>query len=81
MLYEFATVEVRPGAIVEAVKRIGQATPAGAVRSRLLGFWTTEIGRVNELISLWSAPDGSPVSDGLVLHGRDGGCDRLGGVS
>jgi hypothetical protein len=67
MLYEFVTVEVRPGAVVEAVKRIGQAAPAGAVRSRLLGFWTTEIGRVNELISLWSAPDGAPVSDGLAL--------------
>ena len=66
MLYEIVTVEVRPGAVADAVERCAETALSGTGQSRLLGFWTTEIGRVNELLSLWSHPDGAPGWDGLA---------------
>ena len=65
MLYEVITVTVRPGTVGEAVKRIGASSLEGE-GARLLGFWTTEIGRVNELVSLWSREEGAPPRDGLA---------------
>ena len=75
MLYEIVTVEVRPGAVADAVERCAETALSGTGQSRLLGFWTTEIGRVNELLSLWSHPDGAPGWDGLAAG------DWLGRVS
>jgi NIPSNAP len=68
MLYEMVTVEVRPGAAGEAVKRIGANAPAQDGGATLIGFWTTEIGRVNELVSLWTRADESSSTerDGLA---------------
>src|SRR5829696_1968823 len=54
MLYQMVTVEVRPGAVGEVVKRIAEKPPASEGGATLLGFWVTEIGRVNELVSLWT---------------------------
>ena len=67
MLYEMITVEVRPGSVGEAVKRIAETPPASEGGARLLGFWLTEIGRVNELVSLWARQDESSAAqpDGL----------------
>ena len=67
MLYEMVTVEVRPGAVGEAVKRIAEKPPVTDGGATLLGFWVTEIGRVNELVSLWARADQAAAAerDGL----------------
>jgi hypothetical protein len=67
MLYEMVTVEVRPGAVGEAVKRIAEKPRVTDGGATLLGFWVTEIGRVNELVSLWARADQAAAAerDGL----------------
>jgi hypothetical protein len=79
MLYEMVTVEVRPGAVGEAVKRIAEKPPASEGGATLLGFWVTEIGRVNELVSPWARQDeGSPAQpDGLSAGGWLGAIGEL----
>jgi hypothetical protein len=78
MLYEMVTVVVRPGAVGEVVKRIAEKPPASEYGARLLGFWVTEIGRVNELVSLWTRekealaaqPDGLSAGEWLTAIGE-----------
>jgi hypothetical protein len=70
MLYDIVTIGVRPGAAAEALRRIGPAAPRREGAS-LLGFWTTEHGLLNQLISLWARggpPEGAP---GDTLHGAE----------
>lgn len=68
MLYELITAEVRPGTLGGAVQQIADAASARGNGSRLLGCWTTEIGRVNEIVALTAASDGSRTDDITIGH-------------
>jgi NIPSNAP len=65
MFYEMVTVEVRPGGVGQVVKRIAEKPPTFEGGATLLGFWVTEIGRVNELVSLWTRENEAAQPDGL----------------
>jgi hypothetical protein len=57
MLYELITAEVRPGTLGSAVQQVAEAAAGRAGTSGLLGCWTTEIGQVNEIVALATAPE------------------------
>jgi hypothetical protein len=59
MLYELITAEVRPGTLGSAVQQVAEAAAARGGEAGLLGCWTTEIGQVNEIVALATAPDRS----------------------
>jgi hypothetical protein len=71
MHYEIVTIGVRPGKPAEALQRIGPAAPLRE-GARLLGFWTTEHGLLNQLISLWARAGASPSdAPGDTLQGAE----------
>jgi hypothetical protein len=59
MLYELRTYTVRPGTLGEMVKAAG--TVARDIRGndfgKLEGYWSTEIGPLNQVMHLWSFSD------------------------
>jgi hypothetical protein len=57
MLYELLTTTLRPGTIGDGMKRIEAAPPKSHGGATLLGFWITEIGPLNRMVSLWSHTD------------------------
>jgi hypothetical protein len=68
MLYELTTIEVRPGTVGPAMKRIGDTVAQAHTTSRLLGCWTTEIGQVNEIVALSGVSDTAPLGDSADGH-------------
>jgi hypothetical protein len=68
MLYELTTIEVRPGTVGPAMKRIGDTVAQAHTTSRLLGCWTTEIGQVNEIVALSGVSDTAPLGDSAGGH-------------
>ena len=68
MLYELTTAEVRPGTLGAAVRRIGDTFAQSDTPSRLLGCWTTEIGQVNEIVSLSVLQEGALISHDAAGH-------------
>jgi NIPSNAP protein len=62
MLYEILTICLRPGTLAEANRRLVSSPPQPQRGATLLGFWNTEIGVLNQLISLWSRRDEEPLA-------------------
>ena len=54
MLYELRTYRLKPGTVPEYEKRFGEAIEVRQKYSRLVGFWHTEIGPVNQVLHLWA---------------------------
>jgi NIPSNAP len=57
MIYEIRTYTLRPRATEEVEKRWGAAYPARAKYSPICGFFHTEFGPLNEVISIWPYAD------------------------
>ena len=54
MLYELRTYNLKPNVVPEAEKRFAEGIPTRTQYSRLVGFWHTEIGPLNQLVHLWA---------------------------
>lgn len=56
MIYELREYAVKPGKLAEAVQLSGEVgrNIRGDDYGKLEGYWTTEIGPLNRLVSLWS---------------------------
>jgi hypothetical protein len=54
MLFELRTYNTKPGAVPEVEKRMGEAIETRVKYSPLVGYWHTEIGPLNQVLSLWS---------------------------
>ncbi|MES2631488.1 MAG: NIPSNAP family protein [Pseudomonadota bacterium] len=57
MLLEFRFNRLRPRSIPEYQTRFEQALAERALLSPLLGFWTTEVGNLDEVVELWAYDD------------------------
>jgi hypothetical protein len=57
MIVEMRTYLLKPTSVPEVVKRFGDAMPERVKLSPLVGFWHTEIGRLNHIIHMWSYKD------------------------
>jgi hypothetical protein len=57
MIYEIRTYKLQPRATEEVEKRWGAAYPARAKYSPIAGFFHTEFGPLNEVISIWPYAD------------------------
>lgn len=57
MLYELRTYNLKPNTVPEALKRFADAIETRQTYSRLVGFWHTEIGPLNQLVHLWAYED------------------------
>ncbi len=58
MIYEMRTYTLKPGAIpvfLELFEK--EALPIIKKRSKLVAWWTTEIGPLNEMIHVWEYED------------------------
>ena len=54
MLYELRTYRLKPGAVPEYEKRFAAAIEARQKYSRLVGFWHTDIGPIDQVLHLWA---------------------------
>lgn len=54
MIYEVRTYEVKPTTMPEVVKRFGEAYGQGRENLQLTACWTTDIGPLNQIISVWA---------------------------
>ena len=52
-IYEMRTYSVLPGRMREALQLVGDNLHLRTAYSKNIGFWTTEMGAMNELIGLW----------------------------
>ena len=59
MIYELRTYTVKPGAVGDMVKASSTASRdiRGDDYGKLEGYWSTEIGPLNQVMHLWSYPD------------------------
>ncbi|MEZ5855530.1 MAG: NIPSNAP family protein [Hyphomicrobiaceae bacterium] len=57
MIYEFRTYTLKVRTLGEFVKRFGDALPKRLELSPLAAFWHTELGRLNQVIHVWSYKD------------------------
>src|ERR1700753_3663759 len=59
MIYELRTYTVKPGTLAEMVKASGTVSRdiRGDEYGKLEGYWTTEIGPLNQVMHLWSYRD------------------------
>ena len=59
MIFELRTYTVKPGAVGDMVKASSTASRdiRGDDYGKLEGYWTTEIGPLNQVMHLWSYPD------------------------
>ncbi len=54
MLYELRTYRLKPGTVPEYEERFAAGIEARQKYSRLVGFWHTEIGPLNQVLHLWA---------------------------
>ncbi len=54
MLYELRTYTLKPNVVPEYEKRFAESVPIRTKYSRLVGFWHTEIGPLNQVVHLWA---------------------------
>jgi hypothetical protein len=57
MIYELRTYNLKPNTHAEYERRFARALPVREQYSRLVGFWHTEIGPLNQVIHLWAYED------------------------
>jgi len=53
MIYELRTYTLYPGKVPEFLERLGKAIPIREKYSKPLAVWYTEIGELNQIVSLW----------------------------
>jgi hypothetical protein len=54
MIIEMRTYTLKPGTLVEAEKRFGEALPIRERHGKLAAFWHTEVGPLNQIIHVWA---------------------------
>jgi len=54
MIIEMRTYTLRPGSTAEVEKRFGAALPVREKHSKLAAFWHSEVGRLNQIIHVWT---------------------------
>lgn len=60
MLYELRTYSVMPGKVGEVLRLVEQeALPVLQEHSRLIGWWFTDVGPLNQIVHLWEYKDAS----------------------
>jgi hypothetical protein len=57
MIYEFRTYDLKPRALPEVLKLVGEAYPARSKLSPMAAYWYTEIGPLNQVIHVWPYKD------------------------
>ena len=59
MIHELRTYGVKPGRVAEYVEKSGTiGRPIRGDRyGKLLGYWTTELGALNQVVHLWEFAD------------------------
>ena len=54
MFYELRTYRLKPGGVPKFEKAFGEGIEVRQKYSRLVGFWHTEIGPLNQVLHLWA---------------------------
>jgi hypothetical protein len=54
MIIEMRTYTLKPGTLIEAEKRFGEALPIREKHGKLAAFWHTEVGPLNQIIHVWA---------------------------
>lgn len=58
MIYEMRTYTVKVGKLPEYLKHFEETgIPIISKYSKLIGYWYTEIGELNQIIHIWEYPD------------------------
>ncbi len=57
MIYEIRTYKLIPGSVAEVEKRVAEAYEHRKKYSQLAAFWHTDIGPLNEVVSIWPYRD------------------------
>ena len=69
--YLHATLKIRPGMMPRFNDALAEMKPALEDKGwRLVGAWTTTVGRLSEIVDIWELPDANAVADvlGAVSH-------------
>jgi hypothetical protein len=53
MILELRTYTIHPGTLPKVLERFGERLPERVKMSPLGGFWSTEIGKLNQIMHLW----------------------------
>jgi hypothetical protein len=57
MIYEMRTYTLKPRSVDIVEKIIGEVLPNRLKYSKLVGFWHTDIGPLNQIIHIWEYND------------------------
>ncbi len=57
MIYEIRTYDLKVGKVQEVVDCFAEVIEERIKLSRLVGFWTTEIGPLNQIVHIWQYED------------------------
>lgn len=57
MIYELRTYNLKVGTVETYLKRFAEGLPVREKYSKLGGFWTTDIGPLNQVVHLWPYED------------------------
>ncbi len=57
MIYELRTYTLYPGKVAEYLQHMKAVLPVREKHSKLVGFWSTEIGELNQVVHLWAYDD------------------------
>ena len=72
MLYELRTYRLKPGAVPEYEKRFAAGIEARQKYSRLVGFWHTDIGPINQVLPLWAYETLQQRAEARAAAAKDG---------
>lgn len=72
MIYELRTYELKVGTVNTWVQRFRDGLPTREKYSKLGGFWTTDIGPLNQVIHLWPYEDMKHRDEVRVAAAKDG---------
>lgn len=57
MIYELRTYTLYPGKTAEYLQHMKAILPLREKYSKLVGYWTTEVGELNQIVHLWAYED------------------------
>ncbi|MSQ09457.1 MAG: hypothetical protein EXR52_00400 [Dehalococcoidia bacterium] len=57
MIYELRSYDLKVGTTATYMKRFGEGLPTREKYSKLAGFWSTDVGPLNQVIHLWVYED------------------------
>ena len=67
-----ATLKIRPGSVSRFNAVLGEMKPALEAEGwRLVGAWSTTVGRLSEIVDVWELPDANAFSNVLAAVSHD----------